>query len=77
MYELGVKIIQITNLSPVFKGIATILVGVIALSFVLYMKRKGEAESVGFKVFTYLSIFIILFGLYILIFRPGWWKLPY
>jgi len=77
MYELGVKIIQITNMSPVFKGIATILAGVIALSFVLYMKKKGEPESIGVKVFTYISIFIILFGLYILIFKPGWWELPY
>ncbi|MCX5726770.1 MAG: hypothetical protein NT030_06335 [Candidatus Saganbacteria bacterium] len=77
MNDLGVKIIELTNSSPIFKGIATIIVGSIALYSALYLKKKGEPDSLGLKIFTYLSIFVILFGLFILIFRPAWWKLPY
>jgi hypothetical protein len=77
MLNFGDRLIIITNLSPIFKGSATLFIGVLALFFALYMKKKGEPEGIGIKVFIGLSIFIIIYGLYILLFRPDWWLLPY
>jgi len=31
----------------------------------------------GFLVFIGLAVFIVLYGFFILIFRPNWWALPY
>jgi len=78
MEDLGVKIIQITSVSPVFKGIATLITGIIALLFAFYMKKKkSEPDSFGFRVFIALGIFIVVFGLFVLIFQPQWWMPPY
>lgn len=78
MRELGVKLIPFTNMSPIFKGISVVIVGVIALLFAYWMhKRWKEPVKGGFKVFIALAIFIVLYGLFILIFQPHWWDLPY
>jgi len=78
MSEFGIKIIQITNMDPIFKGTSVIIVGLIALFFAWWMKEKWkEPLRGGLLVFISLSIFIILYGLYILVFQPNWWKLPY
>ena len=78
MEDLGTKIIQITSMSPIFKGLLTLIVGMLALLFVWYMKkRKNEQDSIGFRAFTALAIFIVLYGLFILIFQPQWWLPPY
>ncbi|MBU0687172.1 MAG: hypothetical protein KKB81_04915 [Candidatus Margulisbacteria bacterium] len=78
MYELGIRIIEFTNTSPIFKGGATTLVGVIALIFVLlFMRKTKRTWELGQKVFLALAIFIILYGLYILILQPQWWNPPY
>lgn len=72
------KIVQFTNFSPIFKGGGTIIVGLAALLFALYMKnRRKEPATVSYNLFLGLSIFVILYGLLILIFRPAWWVLPY
>lgn len=78
MNDFGLKIIEITNMSPTFKGIATMIAGGVALVFWRWMKTKwNEPDSVGFKVFFYFSIFVVAYGLFILVFQPNWWKLPY
>lgn len=78
MSEFGVKLIQFTNMNPIFKGSSVAIVGVLALLFALWMKKKwGEPLRGGFLVFIGLAVFIILYGLYILIFQPNWWALPY
>jgi len=78
MNDLGVKIIQITSINPTFKGLATLIAGLLALVFVWYMKKvKNEPDSISFRIFTALAIFIVLFGLFILIFQPQWWLPPY
>jgi hypothetical protein len=76
--EIGVKVIQFTNMSPLFKGISVVIVGLLALLFAWWM-RKGWAEPLknGFLVFIGLSIFIVLYGLLILIVQPNWWGMPY
>jgi hypothetical protein len=72
------KIVQFTNFSPIFKGGGTIIVGLLALLFALYMKnRRKEPATLSYNLFLGLSIFVILYGLFILIFRPAWWVLPY
>ena len=72
------KFIQFTDMSPIFKGGSVTIVGLFALLFALWMHRRWkEPLRGGFLVFIGVSIFIVLFGLYILIFQPQWWKLPY
>jgi uncharacterized membrane protein len=78
MDDLSLKIVQITNLSPTFKGIAVAVVGAVALCFWYWMKKRwNEPDSFGFRVFLYFSILVLLYGLFILIFQPPFWKLPY
>lgn len=73
------KIVQFTNFSPIFKGGGVVIVGLVALLFALYMKnrRKEPRQGGAFNLFLGLSIFVILYGIFILIFRPAWWVLPY
>ncbi|MFA5034568.1 MAG: hypothetical protein WC500_02145 [Candidatus Margulisiibacteriota bacterium] len=78
MFEWVVDIVQFTNTSPVFKGLGALIVGVVALLFAWWMrKRWQEPLEGGFKVFLGLAIFIILYGLFILVFQPHWWNPPY
>jgi hypothetical protein len=78
MREFGVKVIEFTNMSPVFKGGAVTIAGIIALLFAWWMsKRWKEPVKGGFIVFIALAVFIVLYGLFILIFQPRWWDLPY
>ena len=78
MSESGAKFIQFLNMSPLFKGTSLVLVGLVALLFAWWMnKRWKEPLKNGFLVFIGLSIFIVIYGLFILIFQPQWWKLPY
>lgn len=78
MSDFGVKFIQLTNMNPTFKGVAVALVGLMALFFAYWMRaRWREPLKGGFLVFIGFSIFVILFGLYILLLQPRWWQLPY
>lgn len=78
MSDWGIKLIQFTNMSPVFKGGLTAVVGLVALLFALWMNaRWKEPVKGGFLVFISVAIFIAIFGLFILIAQPQWWKLPY
>jgi hypothetical protein len=64
--------------SPVFKGITVIIAGLIALGFCYWMvKRWKEPMSWQFRIFIGLSIFVVLYGLFILIFQPQWWIPPW
>jgi len=75
---MSIKISQFTNFSPFFKGPALIVLGLLALLFAYYMKRRWkEPASAGYWIFVGLAVFIILFGSYILFLQPQWWKLPY
>ncbi|MFA4906227.1 MAG: hypothetical protein WC645_06955 [Candidatus Margulisiibacteriota bacterium] len=72
------RIVQFTNFSPIFKGGGVVIVGLLALLFALYMKnRRHEPATLAYNLFLGLSIFVILYGLFILIVRPAWWVLPY
>ena len=72
------KLVYFTNFNPVFKGGGTIIVGLLALLFALYMRnRRKEQATLSNNLFLGLSIFVIVYGLFILIFRPAWWVLPY
>ncbi|OGB90784.1 hypothetical protein A2625_07055 [candidate division WOR-1 bacterium RIFCSPHIGHO2_01_FULL_53_15] len=78
MSEWGVRFIEFTNLSPVFKGGSVALVGLVALLFAFWMnKRWREPRKGGFLVFIGVAAFVALYGLFVLIFQPQWWKLPY
>ncbi len=78
MREFGVKLIQFTNMNPIFKGTSVAIVGILALLFALWMKERWkEPIRGGFLVFIALAIFIVLYGLFILVFQPRWWDLPY
>jgi heme/copper-type cytochrome/quinol oxidase subunit 4 len=78
MNEWAVRFVAFTNMSPTFKGGSVAIVGLVALLFALWMNRRWkEPLKGGFLVFIGVSIFIVLYGLFILIFQPQWWKLPY
>ncbi|MFH1576784.1 MAG: hypothetical protein ABID35_04490 [Candidatus Margulisiibacteriota bacterium] len=78
MKEFGTKLIQFSNMSPVFKGTSITVAGLLALLFAFWMrKRWNEPLQGGFLVFIGLAAFVVLYGLFILIFQPQWWKLPY
>ena len=75
---MGEKLVQFSNYSPLFKGPALIVLGLLALLFAYWINKKWkEPLKGGFLVFVCLAAFIVLFGLFITIFRPAWWKLPY
>jgi hypothetical protein len=76
--EIGVKFVKFTNQSPLFKGETTLLVGLIALAFAWWMrKRWQEPLEWRFLLFIGVASFITLYGIFVLIFQPQWWKLPY
>ena len=76
--QRGVMILEFMNTSPIFKGLGTITVGLIALLFAYYMiKRWNEPMSVSFKVFIGFAVFVVLYGLFILVFQPQWWLPPW
>jgi len=78
MSDFGVKFIEFTNMNPFFKGGSVFLVGILAILFAWWMNKKWqEPLKGGFLVFVGLSVFITLYGLFILVFRPSWWGLPY
>jgi hypothetical membrane protein len=75
--ELGVKILSFAATSPIFKGAGLIVLGILAVLFGLYFKRLNKENVWGFYLFIGISIFMILYGIFLLILRPDWWKLPY
>jgi sensor histidine kinase regulating citrate/malate metabolism len=78
MEPRGIVFFTFMNTSPVFKGAAVIIVGLVALGFSYWMvKRWKEPMSWQFMIFIGLSIFVVLYGLFILIFQPQWWQPPW
>ncbi len=78
MEPRGTGFIIFMNTSPFFKGITVIIAGLIGLGFSCWMvKRWREPMSLQFMIFIGLSIFIALYGLFILIFQPQWWIPPW
>lgn len=75
--ELGVKIIRFVATSPIFKGVGLIVLGLLAILFALYFRRLSKKSILGFYIFIGISVFLILYGVFLLIVRPDWWKLPY
>jgi len=78
MEPRGTNFLIFTNTSPVFKGISVTIAGIIALIFCWWMIKKWkEPLTWQFRIFIGLSIFIVLYGLFILIFQPQWWTPPW
>jgi hypothetical protein len=78
MEPKGINFFVFMNTSPVFKGLSVIIAGAIALGFSYWMVKKWkEPMSWQFRIFIGLSIFIVLYGLFILIFQPQWWTPPW
>jgi hypothetical membrane protein len=78
MEPKGLAFVMFMNISPVFKGIAVICTGLVGLAFSYWLaKRWKEPMSWQFMIFIGLSIFIILYGAFLLIFQPHWWNPPW
>ena len=76
--EWAVNFVAFTSFSPIFKGFGTLLVGLLALGFAWWMKKRWQEPVHGaLTVFIAISLFVTLFGLFVLIFQPNWWALPY
>ena len=77
-YAFWIKVLQYTNMNPVFKGGACIVVGAAALLFALFVKKRfNEPDSIFYRIFVGLCSFIVVYGMYILAVKPDWWGLPY
>jgi len=78
MEPKGINFFIYTYSNPVFKGITVIIAGLLALGYCYWMiKRWKEPMTWQFRVFIGLSIFIVLYGLFILLFQPQWWIPPW
>ncbi|MCU0641286.1 MAG: hypothetical protein MUC35_04265 [Candidatus Margulisbacteria bacterium] len=78
MSEQGIAFITFLNMSPVFKGGASLAVGLVALLFAFWMRQRWhEPLSWQFRIFIGVALFVTLFGLFVLVFQPRWWQLPY
>jgi hypothetical membrane protein len=78
MNEGLVRFVSFTNMDPTFKGGSVALVGLLALLFAFWMNRRWkEPLKGGFLVFIGSAVFFVLYGIFVLVFQPQWWKLPY
>jgi hypothetical protein len=78
MSDLVIKIVQFTSFNPLFKGASVVIASLLALLFAGFMYwRWKEPLRGGFLVFIGLALVALVFGLYILVFQPAWWQLPY
>ncbi len=78
MSDWGANLMMTMNMSPTFKGGTVLIVSAVALLFAFWMrKRWNEPISAGYVIFISLGAFCFLFGLFVLLFQPQWWKLPY
>jgi hypothetical protein len=76
-FEWLVRWITYSSQSPIFKGSSLCLIALCALAFAWWRKERGEKLQGGFLVFSATALFILLFGLFLLIFQPHWWNPPY
>jgi len=76
MVEFGIKLITFMSQRPVFKGWALILLGILSLLFAWIYKGKGKKVEGSLWVFILVAAFILVFGIWILIFSPQWWLPP-
>jgi hypothetical protein len=75
---MDIAIVQYTCFNPVFKGTGLVIFGLLGILIYLYMKRRWkEPASFGFNLFLATAVFIVIYGLIILVLRPNWWALPY
>ncbi|MCX5748769.1 MAG: hypothetical protein NTZ10_00780 [Candidatus Saganbacteria bacterium] len=75
-FETGSKIIRYISESPVFKGSALIILSLIAFIATAVMVKNGRKRDINFWVFAAAAAIILLYGAYILIAQPQWWKPP-
>ena len=75
---MWVSISQFTNFSHLFKGLGMVLLASFALLFAYWMDKKWkDPKTTYYYIFVALAVFILLYGMFILVFRPNWWSLPY
>ena len=62
--------------SPVFKGLALIILGILALLFAWVYKGKEKKIDANLWAFILVAVFILVFGIWVLIFQPQMWQPP-
>ena len=78
MSDWGVNLIRTMNMDPTFKGGMVVIVSALALLFAFWMKKRWREPLGGsFLLFIFLAAFCFLFGLFIMVLQPQWWKPPY
>lgn len=75
-FETGISLISFVSTNPVFKGVALMLLSVLAVVFGLWF-NKGNKPSSSFNMYLAVAGVIFIYGLFILIVRPHWWLPPY
>lgn len=74
--ETGIKLLTFASQSPLFKGISLIVLAGFAFVFGMWF-NKGNNVSKGFWAYVLVTLIILGYGIFILIFKPLWWLPPY
>lgn len=70
------RFFQQMSTHALYKGVGLILLGLSALGFAWWARRRGERNSFGYWFFVSLAGFIFLYGAYLVLTRPDWWQVP-
>lgn len=73
---MDIKLLTYMNQSPIFKGVSLTILGVLAILFGLWMKKKNKKMDLNLWIFIIVSIVILIYGIFVLIFKPALWKPP-
>lgn len=73
---MGIELLTFMNQSPIFKGISLTILGVLAILFGLWMKKKNKKMDLNVFIFIAVSVIILLYGIFILVYKPLWWAPP-
>ncbi len=75
-FDTGIRLITFVSQNPLFKGVSLIVLAIFALAFGFWF-NKGNNVSKGFWAYVLVTLIILGYGIFILIFRPQWWLPPY
>lgn len=73
---MDIKLLTFMNQSPIFKGVSLTILGVLAILFGLWMKKKNKKMDFNLWVYIIISVAILIYGIFVLIYRPVLWMPP-
>ena len=71
------RFVQQMSTDALYKGVGLILLGCVASSFALWVKRRGDPPSLGWYLFLGIALFILGYGIFLVMVQPPWWHVPH